>query len=85
MNPSPIEFYSKYSYWILNYPHMKDLDAQWSRDGTKERTWIELYKQMEIPQYLKDVLYKSDDKNIEARLQKEAEELYLFKNDNYHS
>jgi hypothetical protein len=42
-----IKMYKNYSK-LINDPKFKILDDKWTREGTKERTWIHIYNKMPI-------------------------------------
>jgi hypothetical protein len=50
------ELYKNYSKNIKD-PEFKLLDQKWTRDGTKERTWIEIYNKIEIDSHIETLLF----------------------------
>jgi hypothetical protein len=55
----------------LRDPEFARLDRIWTRNGTKESAWIQIYNQRPIPEYLAKLLFssgKSDDETLISEL-----------------
>jgi hypothetical protein len=51
-----IKMYKNYSK-LINEPKFKTLDDKWTRDGTKERTWIQIYNKIPISSSLEALVF----------------------------
>jgi hypothetical protein len=51
-----IKMYKNYSK-LINDPKFKTLDDKWTRDGTKERTWIQIYNKTSISSALEALVF----------------------------
>jgi hypothetical protein len=51
-----IKMYKNYSK-LINDPKFKQLDDKWTRDGTKEQTWITIYNKMPIQSSLEALVF----------------------------
>ena len=51
-----IKMYKNYSK-LINDPKFKQLDDKWTRDGTKEQTWISIYNKMPIQSTLEPLVF----------------------------
>jgi hypothetical protein len=51
-----IKMYKNYS-TLINDPKFKQLDDKWTRDGTKEQTWIYIYNKMPIQSALEPLVF----------------------------
>jgi hypothetical protein len=49
--------YKNYSK-LINVPNFKILDDKWTRDGTKEQTWINIYNKTLISSTLEALVFK---------------------------
>ncbi len=52
-----IKMYKNYSK-LINVPNFKILDDKWTRDGTKEQTWINIYNKTLISFTLEALVFK---------------------------
>jgi hypothetical protein len=52
-----IKMYKNYSK-LINVPNFKILDDKWTRDGTKEQTWINIYNKTLISSTLEALVFK---------------------------
>jgi hypothetical protein len=52
-----IKMYKNYSK-LINDPKFKQLDDKWTRDGTKEQTWISIYNKIPISSSLEALVFK---------------------------
>ena len=51
-----IKMYKNYSK-LINDPKFKQLDDKWTRDGTKEQTWISIYNKIQIQSSLEALVF----------------------------
>ncbi len=61
---SVIEFYKNYTSLIKD-PKNALVDEKWTKNGTKEKTWVQIYQKLPINPALESLLFISyDEKSV---------------------